>query len=82
MHARGIAVGGSHFIASIVLGPDALAVEAARHLQEAGFDVRAIRPPTVAEGTARLRVSIHADQDAAVIRRLADLFGELVPGMA
>ena len=36
-----------HYIVSIVLGPDAAAVEAARRLQEAGFDVRAIRPPTV-----------------------------------
>jgi len=72
LHDRGFAVGGTHYIASIVLGPDALALRAARCLQEAGFDVRSIRPPTVAEGTARLRVSIHADHDVAVLRRLAE----------
>jgi 8-amino-7-oxononanoate synthase len=81
MFARRIAVGGTHYIASIVLGPDALAVEAARRLQEAGFDVRAIRPPTVAEGTARLRISIHADHERAEVLRLAEALGTLVPGM-
>lgn len=80
--ARRIAVGGTHYIASIVLGPDAIAVEAARRLQEAGFDVRAIRPPTVAEGTARLRVSIHADHEPAVLLRLAEALGAVVPAMA
>ena len=80
--ARGISVGGTHYIASIVLGPDALAVEAARRLQEAGFDVRAIRPPTVAEGTARLRVSIHADHETALLARLAEALGAIVPARA
>lgn len=79
--ARRIAVGGTHYIASIVLGPDAMAVEAARRLQAAGFDVRAIRPPTVAEGTARLRVSIHADHDPEVLRRLAEAMGSVAPAM-
>jgi 8-amino-7-oxononanoate synthase len=76
---RRIAVAGTHYIASIVLGPDALAVEAAQRLQEAGFDVRAIRPPTVSAGTARLRISIHADHDPEVLRRLADALASLVP---
>lgn len=50
----------NHFsqILPIIIGDDGEAVHLAANLQAAGFDVRAIRPPTVPEGTARLRVSI------------------------
>jgi 8-amino-7-oxononanoate synthase len=43
-------------------------------MQDSGFDVRAIRPPTVPDGTSRLRVSIHADRHEAEILGLADAF--------
>ena len=45
-------------ILPVILGGDARAVATANALQAAGFDVRAVRPPTVPEGTSRLRVSI------------------------
>lgn len=51
-------VPGSTQILPLIVGADARAIGLAGRLQECGFDVRAIRPPTVAEGTARLRVSI------------------------
>jgi len=50
--------GSSSQIIPIILGDDERALLAAGELQKAGFDVRAIRPPTVAEGTSRLRISI------------------------
>lgn len=49
-------------IVPVILGNDARAVAVAGSLAAAGFDVRAIRPPTVPEGQARLRVALHADQ--------------------
>ncbi len=47
-------------IVPVILGGNQEAVRAASRLREAGYDVRAIRPPTVPEGTARLRVSLNA----------------------
>jgi len=46
----------------IILGTDSAALAAAKSLQSAGFDVRAIRPPTVPDGTARLRLSLNIAQ--------------------
>lgn len=54
---------GSQIIPFIV-GEDKLALDVAHELQAAGFDVRAIRPPTVPDGTARLRISITLNVDA------------------
>jgi len=53
-------------IVPIVLGADARAVVAARLLRERGIVIPAIRPPTVPEGTARLRLTLsseHTDKE-------------------
>jgi len=47
-------------IIPILLGSDADALQAADRLKEHGFHVQAIRPPTVPEGTARLRLTVSA----------------------
>lgn len=76
---RRIGGGGRHYIATVMLGTDAAAVETARRLQDAGYDIRAIRPPTVTPGTARLRISIHADHEQGVLLDLAKTLATLVP---
>ncbi len=60
-------------ITPIVVGDNALAVELARRATEQGFDVRAVRPPTVPQGTARLRVALHAGNREEDVRRLGAL---------
>ncbi len=47
-------------IQPVVLGEDAAALAASAALREAGFYVRAVRPPTVPIGTARLRICLSA----------------------
>lgn len=71
----GITSSGSHII-PIIVGADRRAVALAASLQRRGFDVRAIRPPTVPEGTARLRVALTASLDEGVIAALFDGLAE------
>ncbi len=58
-------------IIPIVLGTNEAALAAAAALERAGFLVPAIRYPTVAKGTARLRISLSAAHSVESIRLLA-----------
>lgn len=58
-------------IIPVLIGENARAVRVATALQAEGFDVRAIRPPTVPEGTARLRLSINTGLEEDVLRRFS-----------
>ena len=53
-------------ILPVIIGESDPAMRIAEMIQAAGFDVRAIRPPTVPAGTARLRISItlHLDESS------------------
>jgi len=55
-----------------IAGSDIQALELAAKLQKKGFLVFAIRPPTVPQGTARLRFSLSAALEEPVIEELAD----------
>jgi 8-amino-7-oxononanoate synthase len=60
MSASGLPVPASFSqIIPVVIGENERALDAAAALQAQGFDVRAIRPPSVAPGTARLRISVN-----------------------
>jgi len=71
----GLTSSGSHILRAIV-GAYGKAVALAGALQLGGFDVRAIRPPTVAEGTARLRIALSANLSESVIAELFDALAE------
>jgi 8-amino-7-oxononanoate synthase len=62
------AEGDSHIV-PIYIGDNDAAVSVAAALQADGFDVRAIRPPTVPAGTSRLRVSVNVLLDEPTIDR-------------
>lgn len=60
-------------IVPFVIGGEAQAMDAAARLLDGGFLVPAIRYPTVARGSARLRVTLTASHREGDIRALADL---------
>ncbi|GAC1305682.1 MAG: 8-amino-7-oxononanoate synthase [Steroidobacteraceae bacterium] len=68
-------------IVPVLLGESARAVSVAAALQTAGFDVRAVRPPSVPPGTARLRVSITLHVDERSITALTDALKNAGVGM-
>lgn len=75
----GIAPSGTQ-IQPIIVGAPERAVALARQLQAKGHDIRAIRPPTVPEGTSRLRLTITLNVDETIMGGLLDdLKGLLVP---
>jgi 8-amino-7-oxononanoate synthase len=57
-------------ILPVIVGDDRAALMLAAGLQRRGFDVRAIRPPTVPVGTARLRISITLNVDEQAVGAL------------
>jgi 8-amino-7-oxononanoate synthase len=58
-------------IVPILIGDNEQALHLAQSLQREGFDVRAIRPPSVPSGTARLRVSVNIGLSEATLDRFA-----------
>ena len=70
---RGIALGASRTpIQPVLVGESALALAVSAHLEDAGFFVPAIRPPTVPAGQARLRVALSALHSESDVERLLD----------
>ena len=65
-------------IVPIVLGDTQRTLDASKMLEDEGFLVIAIRPPTVPDGTARLRVTFTAAHDDDDIARLAERIKPLI----
>jgi 8-amino-7-oxononanoate synthase len=66
---------GSHII-PVIIGADQAAVTLAAALQRKGYDIRAIRPPTVPEGTARLRLALTLNVDETTVANLFEALTE------
>jgi 8-amino-7-oxononanoate synthase len=63
LRAAGLRTDGSSNIVPVMVGDAARAVAAAERICEAGYWVKAVRPPTVPAGTSRLRLSLNAAMD-------------------
>ncbi|MYF71797.1 MAG: 8-amino-7-oxononanoate synthase, partial [Proteobacteria bacterium] len=78
-HRLGLAAPESPIV-PIVLGDARRTMQVAEALRRRGYLVGAIRPPTVPDGTARLRLTfsaVHAEED---VDRLATAVEEVLPG--
>ena len=63
---------GKTHIVPVILGTNEMVLHVASELQRAGFNVKAIRPPTIPEGTARIRLSLTSRIGAEEIHRLVE----------
>ncbi|OAG28449.1 aminotransferase class I/II-fold pyridoxal phosphate-dependent enzyme [Thermodesulfatator autotrophicus] len=72
-----LGLSGDSPIVPIILGENERALAASEKLFETGFFVPAIRPPTVPQGTARLRVSLTAQMEKDALFPLVDFVGDL-----
>ena len=60
----------------MIVGETQRALAISRALEEKGFLVMAIRPPTVPAGTARLRVTLSAAHEERQVDALVEAFRE------
>lgn len=76
----GVTPSGSQ-VQPVIVGADARAMALAAQMRAKAYDIRAIRPPTVPEGTARLRLSLTLNvSEEQITRMIADLSQALAGG--
>jgi len=64
-------------IVPLITGSSEAALKAQERLLESGFLVSAIRPPTVPEGTSRLRFTFSAQHSEEMVRQLVEVVKEM-----
>ena len=76
---QGITVGDSNTaIQPIIIGDSQKAVTVATELKRLGFCTTAIRPPTVAVNSARLRITLTVNHEFADIKKLLDVMSRVL----
>ena len=68
---NGLVTGGSTNIVPVMIGDNQQAVDLAEKMQEEGYLIFPVRPPTVPVGTARFRISLTADMLWQDLEKLA-----------
>jgi 8-amino-7-oxononanoate synthase len=82
LRVSGATIGGESAIVPLLVGANEAATALSDELRAVGFDVRAVRPPTVPPGTARLRVSVRYPVCDADLTRFAAEIGRLIKARA
>ncbi|AHA27496.1 8-amino-7-oxononanoate synthase [Candidatus Liberibacter americanus] len=65
-------------IQPIIIGDDISTLKISKKLQSIGFDIRAVRPPTVPVNKSRLRISITLNVDVLKIVKLFDIIPQII----
>lgn len=76
----GITGSGSQIL-PVIVGGEARAMELAARLQAAGYDIRGIRPPTVPQGSSRLRIALTLRVDEATTSAMLDTLAEAMEAL-
>lgn len=76
-HIAGVPVPESAVV-SVVLGDAQVAYDAAASCRARGLEVGCFRPPSVPEGTSRLRITARADLSAAEMNTIAEVLGSVL----
>ena len=64
-------------IIPLIVGNNLRSLEVAQEVQQLGFDVRAIRPPTVPEGRSRLRIAVNWSQTEGDYERFIGIMKQI-----
>ena len=78
LHKEGVQAQSPTAIIPIIIGDESTALKVADELLSAGILVPAIRYPTVAKGTARLRVALMSSHTEEELARTAKLIAEAI----
>lgn len=79
-HLQGLGLSvpeGRSQIVPVILGEVETTLQVAEYFQSKGFDVRAIRPPTVPTGTSRLRVSVNLNVELGQLQAFLEAANSL-----
>lgn len=72
----------SSAVVSVILGEPQIAFDAAARCRELGVHVGCFRPPSVPEGTSRLRLTARANLGPDELAQIATVLGEVLGGVA
>jgi 7-keto-8-aminopelargonate synthetase-like enzyme len=65
----------------LVIGDPGQAMKSCEQALQRGVFAQAIRPPTVPDGTSRLRLAVMSSHRSAELRQAARVLGAVVPSM-